>query len=383
VGRFIDVAIGAGFNAQGMRIDEPMMRSPAQALAAMPARELLFVRSQDGKPVSFRLRFVGPSNVEEVLSVNHIRDAVVDFCRNGGKSQLERERRVAEGVVLPTLTHAGIEIDLLIPESHTAAAVAIANGPEYAEMSLTNPFETLRDPFDDDDEEIAPRGVKRIYCHDGDYLLPGSAVVKQLSNEIRFMREADSVRTALQKVHGDIVKAPLTLSFNPPSNQYAAVAKPHFVENAEDYRILHLSDLGVVPGCEVFVEFFDPQRLLWSGQLANDWQAADESASTTTIAVRTARGALHHIPVRDTSTAADVMDRVFCSTGDLPMFFLLANETGRLLQLHERVASASQLLPSATLYAIHRPRLWLGESMYVNLQRTMSAATGIQPDSFM
>jgi hypothetical protein len=185
-------------------------------------------------------------------------------------------------------------------------------------------------PFDDSDEEISPGGERRVYFHG---FLPQ-----------------------------------MTFSFNPP----LSVANQHlegpskFVSIDDDYCIGHLSDCGIFPLSEVLVEFFDPHIQQWSSDVAAELDAEDAasglSAERDLLTVRCDRGQVIRIPAAPSTKISTILRRIFCAVGMLPMFTLLRTPSGRILQEYETLVTA-QLLPHATLYASHRPRTWLGETL--------------------
>lgn len=171
----------------------------------------------------------------------------------------------------------------------------------------------------------------------------------------------------------------LLVSYMPPPSA-VAWSEPRFVEIEEDFLVPHLTDLGIFPGMEVTVEFFDPLNGRWSGELEPIMTA---SLLPSPVAVGTAphfvAPALRHgedlLTIR--STATNQIVRMPCTplttfdnillmywacTGELPMLTVLQSENGRLLAPFETIASAN-LLPQATLYASHRPRVWLREAL--------------------
>eukprot|EP00744_Colponema_vietnamica_P015380 GILI01021556.1.p1 GENE.GILI01021556.1~~GILI01021556.1.p1 ORF type:complete len:935 (-),score=153.33 GILI01021556.1:50-2434(-) len=87
--------------------------------------------------------------------------------------------------------------------------------------------------FDDIDEEVSPGGNYYIYRH-----------------------------PIAEKESG----VP-TFSYNATNDYIAEGAFPYFISSEEDYTISHASDRGVLPGVEVLVEFFDPYRGVWSGDI--------------------------------------------------------------------------------------------------------------------
>ena len=194
---------------------------------------------------------------------------------------------------------------------------------------LLDPTDELLDllyseaPFDDSDEEIAPGGQRKVYFHGN---LPHP-----------------------------------TFSFNPPE----AARGPKFISIDEDFCIGHLSDCGIFPGSEVLVEFFNPHTQQWSGEVSQELENSagkDAAASTDLLTIRCDRGQVLRIPASSSTTVSAVLRRIFCACGMLPMFTVLRTEAGKLLCEWETLASAA-LLPHATLFATHRPRVWLGESL--------------------
>ena len=262
---------------------------------------------------------------------------------------------------------------------------------EYPEVAVRDPYADLRQPFDDDGEEIAPGGNHRLYCHDHDLLVRDHAATKAQCNELRFMRDAGDVAAALRKIEAAIRQRPLTLSFSPPANQYAAVTLPTFVDPIENFRIPHLSDLGVFPGTDVFVEFYHAHSQQWSNEIAQalvvDGRLADDdlqpqgtstalstvsvgpdAAAPRYVTVKNSRGAVHRFAVvADRTTMHDLSLLNFCATGEPPMFHLLVADGGRAVNPQEfaepRIANrvAAERLPAPTVYVVHRPRPWIGE----------------------
>jgi hypothetical protein len=61
-------------------------------------------------------------------------------------------------------------------------------------------------------------------------------------------------------------------------------------------------------------------------------------------------------------TVADVLDLVFCATGDVPMFAVAATDSGKLLSPWDPLTPPSgATLPLSALRCLHKPRQWLGE----------------------
>jgi hypothetical protein len=147
--------------------------------------------------------------------------------------------------------------------------------------------------------------------------------------------------------------------------------------------------LQLFPATAVFVEFFNPHTQQWSDEVSQLVAARVGRQPDRAVTVKnTARGLVHRFDVTaDATTVDDVAQLQFCATGDLPMFHLFAADNGRLLNPCEVVypvrgsGASAALLPSPTVYVVHRPRPWLGEPLEVQpLVRHQTVRTA-QPDS--
>ena len=178
-------------------------------------------------------------------------------------------------------------------------------------------------PYDDSDEEVAPGGVRQVYFHG--------------------------------------LKPHALFSFNPPQ-ECCEYVTPQFISIEEDFTICHLTDLGVHPGCSIYVEYYNPHTDEWSGDVATrlDVELKQCKSVQDLLTVRTQRGSLVRVPVGPLTTMESILARVWCATGDLPMFSVLQSDEGRILQPWDTVVDA-QLFPQATVHAVRRPRPWLGE----------------------
>jgi hypothetical protein len=246
------------------------------------------------------------------LCVGHDDPLVISFLRTKNGAPVVIELTVAGSTLVQRIEDIvlGIEArreeERFIPQITTDAVNALDSGEGY----------------DDDDEEIAPGGTKRVYFH-------GS------------------------RPH------PM-FSFNPPLSDQDRPA-PRFISIDEDFTIPHVSDLGIFPGSEIIVEFFDPSTLEWSGDLSESVSVALGGSPNEFLTVRMpSRRQILRVPATPRTTFEAVSQMIWFSTGELPMFMCLMTESGRLLQPYETIASAS-LLPQSTVYFAPRPRPWFNE----------------------
>jgi len=302
--------------------------------------------------------------------VGDVQREVLAFCDSRGQAQVEAGDDSKLTQVQPP-----IRVSLVLPDAQTQARLDAAAAGDYPETAAKDPFEPLVDPFDDDDEEVAPRGVKRVYVHDHDLLVRTSDKVRAVAHGIKFAREAADVKKTVLDLADELRRTPLVLSFNPPQNQFKAVDEPSFVDPCDNFSIPHLCDLGVVPNTEVFVEFFDPHAQEWSSEVAAAVEASgavsDDVVDARIVTTKNKRGAVHRFTVAtDKATVQDLSRLHFCATGDLPMFHVVAADGGRILGPYDIVCPSKvgghKLLPSPTLYVVHRPRPWLGEPPVVD-----------------
>jgi hypothetical protein len=219
------------------------------------------------------------------------------------------------------------------------------------------------DPFDDDDEEVFFEGADGAAGrHRGD----------------------DSYRGVFRWTHGEVgavygeaaAKAcgGYIVSFCPPPSALQSIRPPlRFVPIHEDFGIPHLSDLRILPGDEVLVEYFDSMSGRWSGELTNAvtrllpaaWDEAQRHLypNHELITIRSiADGSLVRVPCTPTTSIESILWMYFMATGYLPMFGELLTDNGNVLGPFQTLASAN-LLPQTTLFYLHRRRQWLREGI--------------------
>eukprot|EP01012_Entosiphon_sulcatum_P033773 TRINITY_DN4276_c0_g1_i2.p1 TRINITY_DN4276_c0_g1~~TRINITY_DN4276_c0_g1_i2.p1 ORF type:complete len:386 (+),score=43.73 TRINITY_DN4276_c0_g1_i2:46-1203(+) len=85
------------------------------------------------------------------------------------------------------------------------------------------------------------------------------------------------------------------------------IETPEWVDIQLDYRVRHLSDLGVHPGSVLQLDFWDSFTEKWSSEIY--FPEASES-----ITVKSLKGHLVHIPVNPEETVEQVLARVWCAT---------------------------------------------------------------------
>lgn len=102
--------------------------------------------------------------------------------------------------------------------------------------------------------------------------------------------------------------------------------------------------------------------------------ARHPSTATVTMMVRSERGRLLWLDVgKSRSTTDMLLDKVFLATGDLPMFTLIVTEASTVLAAGTKLMDDRGVLPTVVLSCVHRPRMWLKESLAQVLQE--NAAT--------
>jgi hypothetical protein len=319
----IDTSRSFAYNDEAGALLEPTTRLCDVAAfassnsAVLPAASdpfcALFFRTKEGKRIWFDLAEVSPLSTGTAVICGST------TVREVGDLMLALEkRRKLETIMM-------MEPPAVNSEATGAGVSNFERGGEQEQLMALLESEL---PFDDADEEISPGAERRVYFHG---FLPQ-----------------------------------MTFSFNPPesvANQFQR-GPAKFVSIDEDYCIGHLSDCGIFPLSEVMVEYFDPHTQHWSGDVAAALDAEESSglSASDLLTVRCDRGQVLRIPASPSTTVATLLRRVFCAVGLLPMFTLLRTSTGRILQEYETLLDA-QLLPHATLYASHRPRAWLGETL--------------------
>lgn len=157
----------------------------------------------------------------------------------------------------------------------------------------------------------------------------------------------------------------LIVSFAPPPSVMYNQQLPQFVSIESDYRVPHLTDLGVWPGSEIMCEVYDPQTQQWSGEVEGDVAAATQAyiPAHELITLRCVESnRVVRVPCTPTTPMEVVLTMLWMATGALPMFTVLLSERGRLIAPFETLASLN-LLPQTTLFFATRPRAWLRESL--------------------
>jgi hypothetical protein len=283
----------------------------------------------------------------------------------------------------------------------------------------------LASPFDDDDEELAPRGLKRLHVHAAD--LPEEALAL-LDDDFAFRHRRAHVElsdfvTILDKAASRFYAIPVRCAFFPPAGlvgpRAAAAAcaaeflngvpshdasitgspnptpsgalmtapGPRFIDASLAHGaapIFHLSDFGVAPDANLFVEFFEAHERRWSPEVAAEVHAgmraradaAGVPATLETVPVRSERGSRLQVPVIfAVATTEDVLRLAFCATGDLPMFSMLIGPDGNVMALGARLCEVAPSARALTLRCCHRPRAWLGESLMSVISTALQAET--------
>jgi hypothetical protein len=219
-----------------------------------------------------------------------------------------------------------------------------------------------RSPFDDEDEEVLFESADGI---------AGSSASSGDALRGMFMW----THAEIQDVYGAHTAAACggsIISFCPPPSAAQGSRPPQrFIPIDEDFSIPHLSDVGILPGDEVLVEFFDPMSGRWSGELSNavtrllpaawDADAHTLHPNHELLTIRSlSHGAMVRIPCTPTTTVESVLWMYFMATGSLPMFGELVADNGNALAPFQSIAGAN-LLPQTTLFHMHRRRQWLRE----------------------
>lgn len=218
-------------------------------------------------------------------------------------------------------------------------------------------------PFDDEDEEIFFEGADGATGGREDGGDGYRGVFTWTHDEVEDVYGADAARAC----GGYIV------SFCPPRSALQSTRLPRrFVPIDEDFGIPHLSDLRILPGDEVLVEYYDSMSGRWSGELTNAvtrllpaaWDEAQRHLypNHELITIRSiANGSLVRVPCTPTTTIESILWMYFMATGYLPMFGELLADNGNVLGPFQTIASAN-LLPQTTLFYLHRRRQWLRET---------------------
>ena len=193
--------------------------SPSSSFNAPPPRTcaVQFMRSVNGVPY-----LAASSQVSTAMRLS-------DYCREAARacqSQLDDEKAAALAA-----RSAAAEVGRRRRPDSASTKATSGQGQAEEGGAGAGVFSEDTTQFDDEDELVSPDGLYAVYWHRDVWASTGVP----------------------------------TLSYNPTAANCAERDFAYFITSDEDYTIPHASDCGVVPGAEVFVEFFDSYRKVWSG----------------------------------------------------------------------------------------------------------------------
>eukprot|EP00760_Papus_ankaliazontas_P028453 PhM_4_TR371/c0_g1_i1/m.67940 len=199
--------------------------------------------------------------------------------------------------------------------------------------------------FDDDDEELAPHGSKFLFLY--------------------------------RSVDDRYDQADLTDPVNYLSYVRQRQYPPSFVPIENDYTVRHLTDVGVLPGAELRVEFFCPWTQIWSGDVPTMLKLNDND---DTITIRSRAGLFVRVPTSVDDTFGNMKLKLWCACNDNPMFTMLMTEDGVILQEHMTLRQL-RMSTDLTLYARAVPKAW--ESPEVSKPTATESWGNLEDDLFV